>query len=385
MGTTKPDAAGPPGLGHDLAELAGLCHAAGRPDWAPGQGGCGSLKSAGGLLLMKAAGLRMDEAGSGRGWVALDLAAVRDCRDQDGPGPTETQAAALLRKAQRPLPGAEAQGLRPPAEAELHALGPRVCLQLNMVEAAAALCLEDAQEELGAALRPLRLELAWADYRPPGHGLARLLRDGLGQRQAQLAGLANQGLVAWGEQTAQVLALMRRVQQALAAHFKAVEPPHLRARDGERQAAMHRAANAVKAAFPGLKHTAPARDPWAQSLAAGGVWSWQPICPDDVLGCGAQVPETRASQEPPPERLLAAWGRRPGVAVLSVRDHGVLIAAADERAWRGAHELLGANARARALARTRNHVRPLDPAQVAELAGRDEAMHSKPGGRTDHA
>ncbi|HTB33826.1 MAG TPA: hypothetical protein VK842_03120, partial [bacterium] len=131
---------------------------------------------------------------------------------------------------------------------------------------------------------------------------------------------------------------------------------------------LHRAAAALKPALPALKFSAPARDPWAQSLALGGVWSWQPIGPADVFGCGAEVPESAGEQAPKIERLLAAWGAGPAVAVLSLRDHGVLIAAADERRWRCAHELLSANARARALARTRSHVRPLGPDQVRELA-----------------
>jgi hypothetical protein len=165
---------------------------------------------------------------------------------------------------------------------------------------------------------------------------------------------------------------MRRIQPALAEHFKPVEPPRLRARDSERQAALHRAAGALKSAFPGLKQAAPVRDAWAHSLAAGGVWSWQPICPDDVFGCGAQVPELPAELASKPERIAEAWGTGPAVAVLSMRDHGVVIAAPDERRWLGAQELLGANAKARALARTRNHVRPLDQTQLRELAALNE-------------
>lgn len=366
----------------DLAELAGLSKAAGRRlDWAQAAGGNSSLKTADGLLLVKASGLRLDETGAKRGFVALDLAALRAVLADESyaglaAGPQQDRAGEALLAALRPLEGVDSTGLRASLEAEFHALGPRVCLHVHLVEASAALCLEDAQKEFADVLGPLRLRLAWADYRPPGHSLACLVRDALRHAPVDVAGLANHGIIAWGEQAAQVLALVERMQKALAAHFKPVEAPPLPSRENERASVLKRAASALKEALPGLTQVAAAEDPWARSLALGGVWSWQPICPDDVIYAGARVPELDLGAARP-ERLPALFGPDPAVAVLALRDHGVLIAARNARAWRNAHEQLYANARARALARTRGQVRPLGAAQARELlAMRGEQLRS---------
>ena len=132
---------------------------------------------------------------------------------------------------------------------------------------------------------------------------------------------------------------------------------------------MAAAGRAAREAWPHLKQVAAATDPWAQSLAADGAFAWAPICPDDVIYAGQAVPTLDARQAADPYRLQAAVLPASTVAVLAVRDHGVLIAARDERAWRFAHEMLYANARARALGRTRGQVRSLDAGQAAEVSG----------------
>lgn len=369
------------GLARDLAELLGLSQAAGkRVDWAQAAGGNTSIKSADGLLLVKASGLRLDETTAQRGFVALDLKAVRtvleDASYGDLPhGQQQDRAGEALLQALRPLPGVDGQGMRASLEAEFHALGERACLHVHLVEGLAALCQEDAREELDKALQPLKLQAAWADYRPPGHSLACLVRDGLRQRPSSVAGMANHGLIVWGATAGQALGLVERLQRALAAHFRPVEPPKLRAQQGDQDAAAKRASTALKEAFPHLAQRKAASDPWAQSLAQGGAWGWQPVCPDDVLYAGAVVPELGVDQAGQPGLLAGRLGPEPKVAVLALRDHGVMIAAKDARAWRAAHEILQANARARALARTRGQVRPLNPAQAAEILGMRGEQH----------
>jgi rhamnose utilization protein RhaD (predicted bifunctional aldolase and dehydrogenase) len=182
-------------------------------------------------------------------------------------------------------------------------------------------------------------------------------------------------MIVWGDGAAQCLALVERLQKALAAHFKPVEAPRLHAKPAEQEAAMKRAAAAVKEALPQLAERGPATDAWAQSLAHGGAWAYQPVCPDDVIYAGRQAPALTAEQAAQPARLASAFGPHAKVAVLCVPDHGVLIAAKDARAWRAAHEILHANARARALARTRGQVRPLSGAQGAEILGMKGEQH----------
>lgn len=370
----------PGGVAHDLRELAGLSQAAGRRlDWAQAAGGNSSLKTPDGLLLVKASGLRLDETSPKRGFVALGLAELRAVLDDPSynalpHGQQQDKAGEALLAALRPLPGVDTTGLRASLEAEFHALGPRVCLHVHLVEGLAALCQADAKEELDKALQPLKLKAAWADYRPPGHSLACLVRDGLRERPAAVAGMANHGLIVWGDQAAQAVALVERLQQALAAHFRAVEPPKLHAKPGDQDSACKRAAAAMKEAFPHLGARGPATDAWAQSLAQGGAWGWQPVCPDDVLYAGFQVPELTPEQAQAP-RLLGVFGNEPKVVALALPDHGVMIAAKDARAWRAAHEILHANARARALARSRGQVRPLSRAQADEILGMRGEQH----------
>ena len=199
MAVSKPVKAA--GLGRDLAELLGLSQAAGkRVDWVQAAEGGSSIKTAEGLLLVKAAGLRLDETTARRGFVALELKAVRavleDASYGDLPyGRQQDKAGEVLLQALRPLTDVDTQGMRASLEAEFHALGERVCLHVHLVEGLAALCQEDAREELDKALQPLKLQAAWADYRPPGHSLTCLVREGLRERPSSVAGLANHGLV----------------------------------------------------------------------------------------------------------------------------------------------------------------------------------------------
>lgn len=370
-----------PKRGADLAELTGLSQAAGkRLDWAQAAGGNSSLKTADGLLLVKASGLRLDETSPRRGFVALDLEAVRAVLDDPSygglpHGRQQDAAGEALAAALRPLEGADTAGLRASLEAEFHALGARACLHVHLVEASAALCLEDAQAELDAALKPLKLPYAWVDYRPPGHSLACLVRDGLRSRPVDLVGMANHGIVVWGPQAGAALALVERLQRGLAAHFKPAAAPKPHAKPGDQEHAFKQAAAALREAFPGLKHAAPATDAWAVSPAAGGVWGWQPICPDDFIYAGLAVPELAPAEAAQPQRLVQALGPEPKVAVLALHDHGVLIAAKDERAWRAAHEILHANAKARALGRSRGQVRPLGREQGLEILGMRGEQH----------
>lgn len=354
----------------DLKELAGLSQAAGRRlDWVQGAGGSTSIKH-GDLLLVKAAGLRLDACKPVRGFVALDLAAVRRALDDsDGPDPGPSPSGQALLAALRPLAGADTEGLRPAPEAEFHALGARVCLHVHLVEGLAALCLDEAQAVLDAVLGPLGLDYAWADYRPPGHGLACLLRDALRHGQAPLAAMGNHGLVAWAGSADHAIAMVERVQKAFAAYFKPVQPPRLPATDADKQAALAGARRAAQEAWPGLKVCRPAVDPWSAGLAADGAWAWQAVCPDDVIHCGLEVPVLEPAQAVRPGALQGRLGAEPGVAVLGLRDHGVLIAAPDEGAWQAAHELLHANGRARALGRSRGQIRALTREQGLELRG----------------
>jgi rhamnose utilization protein RhaD (predicted bifunctional aldolase and dehydrogenase) len=361
------------GLERDLHELVALSQAAGRRrDWVQAAGGNSSLKrEAEGLLLVKASGLRLDECTPTRGFVGLDLRSVRRVLAegvQPGLSHAAQQDAAgdILLKALRPVPGLDAAGLRPSLEAEFHALGARICLHVHLVEGLAALCQEDAQGELAAALD---LPYVWADYRPPGHSLACLVDEALRERSADVAAMGNHGLVVWGPDAKTVLATVERLQHSLGAHFKAVEPPPLHAKPKERREALAAAARAARAAWPHLAEAREATDPWVLTLAQGGAWTWQPVCPDDVIYAGLDVPTLEAGQASDPGRLKGLLGEPAAVAVLALEDHGVLIAARDARAWRFAHEILYANARARALARTRGTVRPLRRDQCLELLG----------------
>lgn len=365
----------------DRKELAGLCRAAGkRPDWAQADGGNASIKHEG-LLLTKASGRRLDEVSASKGMVAVDLAALRAVLDDPAytalPGSAQPKGAGTaVAGALRPLAGVDGAGLLPPPDCELHALGERVCLHVPLVEASAALCLAEAQQDLDEVFHGLHLDHVWAQYRPPGHGLACLVRDALRHRAAPVAALGNHGLVVWAEQVAQALALVERIQKGFAAHFRAVDPPHLAANPAGREQAVAAAVKAARSAWPQLKTMAAAKDPWVQSLAVAGVWAWQPICPDDFVHCGLDVPLLDAASAARPEDLKRRLGADPQVAVMALRDCGVLIAARDERAWRGAAELLQANARARALARTRGHVQALTKEQGLELLSTQDPQGS---------
>lgn len=367
-------------LDRDLQELAGLSQAAGkRVDWAQGAGGNTSIKSEG-LLLVKASGLRLNECTAQRGFVGLDLAAVRAELDSAAylnlaHAAQQDAAGDALVKALQPLPGVQTEGLRPSLEAEFHALGPRVCLHVHLVEALAALCLVEAQEAVAAALEPVGQAWAWADYRPPGHSLACLVRDALRSGPAELAFMGNHGVVAWGDSAAQAIARVEKVQKAFAAYFKAVEPAHLPAKANDKSASIAAARRAAHEAWPHLGERMEAADPWAQSIAAGGAWGWQPVCPDDVIYCGLQVPVLSAGDAADAAALQRRLGEAPPVAVLAIEGRGVVIAAKDARAAQAAHELLQANARARALGRSRGHIRPLSPEQGRELLGMKGEQH----------
>ncbi len=348
-------------------------------DWAQAAGGNASVKDLGlDRLLVKASGQRLSAMDEKQGWVSLKLSATRAALNDPSleslsHGQQQDETGERLAKALWPdsPPG------RASLEAEFHVLGPRLCLHLHLVEALALLCLEDAPAIAESMLRPYGLDYAWADFRPPGHSLARQVALGFEKAPGvKLALMRNHGPIFWGDAVEEVLQRARTFRRILQRAFPPVVIPSL-----GKAADLNRATEALAFILRAGGVARTSKDPWVASLALGGAWSWQALCPDDFIYCGTSVPTLTVADALDHEKLLSIFGSDSTQAAVAVEGQGVVLAAREPERLRAMEELLYANAKARALARGLGKVRALRAAQGAEILGmRGEKYRQNVGG-----
>jgi len=254
--------------------------------------------------------------------------------------------------------------LRPSLEAAFHALPGRVMLHTHLVEVLAGLCLVGGENILRDVLKETGEGIAWVDYQPPGQALAKKVREArLKDKNANIILMANHGLIVVAEEVETALDLTRKIQSACLEAFPCNQAPtplndfaalkSLKKNWAEKVGGVARISS----------------NPWVTSLCLGNEWAWQPVCPDDVIYVGKDFPLiTRADlgQAKKLDKILPADAKR---LALAVKDTGVLLAAKDERALDFMEEMLYANARARAMARTRGDIHALDLSQRLDLLG----------------
>ncbi len=349
-----------------MKELAALCSAAAAKglDWAQAAGGNASIKDeAADSLWLKASGLRLAEVSGESGWVRLKLSGARRLladpalkslphgRQQDEAG-----------KALLPLIQ-EGKG-RPSLEAGFHALGGRACLHAHLVEALGPLCLEEGRAWFAETLASTGLNWAWVDYRPPGHSLALLVEEALKRQPgAELVLMKNHGPIAYAADGAGALGVLERLEAACAGRLGRLEPPAYEVQPRLFQDLGPALAMMV---LPEA-HWKVSHQPWVASLALDGEWTWAPLCPDDPIYAGLQVP--CLEEAPDLEGLKRLFGPAPRQAALALKGLGVVLAAKDARSLAVLEEMLYANARARALARSQGALRPLTQGQCLEVLG----------------
>jgi ribulose-5-phosphate 4-epimerase/fuculose-1-phosphate aldolase len=361
-------------LGEELQQLETMTRAAARaPEWVQASGGNTSIKDeASGRLSVKASGLRFDEATAAEGFVTLDLKGVRALLDDasyDGMPFTAQQDRAGAEMA--PLVLEAAEGMRPSLETGFHSLGGRCAVHTHPIAVAAGLSMEGGRELLLKELGGLGGGAVWADLRPPGYSLARVIRAALAEKpQASLVLMENHGLLAYADTPEQAVELTAQAVARCEALFGVPKPPVL----GQNRGLLNRVAALLgKLLTESLGAdeavTAVADDPWAASHAAGAEWTWQPVCADDVIFCGLKVPLLSPTDAVDDTRLDGLYPDSARRAVLAVKGLGVVMAAPNKKALDWMQEMLHANARARAMTRLKGRTRALPPQVCVDVAG----------------
>ncbi|HVR74368.1 MAG TPA: SDR family oxidoreductase [Planctomycetota bacterium] len=219
------DGRGLPPAPPDLLELIEISRVVGAdPDLVQGGGGNTSVKSRDGKrIYIKASGTALGDMDPGRGWVELDLGAVRALLSRAGrlersAGERESEVLRLLQEAvKRPA------GARPSVESSLHALLDRVVIHTHPVGLNAFLCSRDSRESFAGLLEravvaggPVDPPL-YVPYVDPGHTLAARLEGDIEEYRARhgklpsVVLLENHGLFVSAATPAECLELSRAV------------------------------------------------------------------------------------------------------------------------------------------------------------------------------
>jgi rhamnose utilization protein RhaD (predicted bifunctional aldolase and dehydrogenase) len=177
-----------------LAELARMSQAVGaRVDYVQGGGGNTSVKLEGGLMAIKASGLRLNQVTESDGFAVVETATLKDVTTERGYKP-----------------------LRPSVEASFHALLGRYVLHTHAVYANLALCSQGGEARLPEILHGYRY--AVVPYINPGAELAEAIRAQLTE-DTQAVCMLNHGLVATAETAEECLRIHEDINQRCAAAY----------------------------------------------------------------------------------------------------------------------------------------------------------------------
>lgn len=330
-------------------------------------GGNASVKTADGRdLLVKASGCRLAELDATRGHVSLALGALLEVVHDPG-------LAALGGQAQQQQSAARMAALargagRPSLETGFHALLGRVVLHTHPVHVNAVTCRVDgpalAREVLAG------IDHAWVPYAPPGHALALEVARVVARAPARVLLLESHGLIVSGATVDEVLALTRQVDGRCRARFDVQAQG--RAPDRATGARLLAAIGDTDAA--GRRLTAALLDDELLTAAATDLRGG-PVCPDDVVYCGATplalTPGELTDLDAAAATVRAHLGRATAPkAIVTAPGVGVVGVAPDPAAL----EPFAAQLRAHAAIVVRvkaagGRLRRLDAAQVAFIDG----------------
>jgi ribulose-5-phosphate 4-epimerase/fuculose-1-phosphate aldolase len=342
------------------------------PDWVQASGGNVSVKDeAADILVIKASGTRFSNVTAHHGLVGVRLSGVRALLDDpqfEGLSFIQQQDHMGSLLGSWVLP--ECQG-RPSLETGFHSLGPSVVLHTHPIAVLALVCQRQGPAMMTEAMQGLPAEAVWVARRPPGFSLALEVRKALqAQPKARVVWMENHGLAVFGDTVESVLELNRACIQRCLEIFGQPAAPEVfgsaEVLEKVRDRLRHFLTRDLKAAHA---HTALASSPYAKALASGGAWAWQPLLADDVLFCGYRVPLLSAEQAMDHACLQAHFADAPQRLAVAVEGHGVVMAAAHETALEYMHEMLHTNSLARAMARTRGALKPLDDETCRLIAG----------------
>lgn len=210
-----------------LGAFAAMSQAAGsRVDYVQGGGGNTSAKLNGGLMAIKASGLKLSDVRENAAYAVLDYEALRrfygahrpeDFADVEKSGSEEAKAAA------RPVEGL--QPLRPSVEAGFHSVLQNFVLHTHSVYGNLVTCAAEGREIAAAALKDAPYSWGYVPYTDPGARLTFIIADEAARVQAETGRfpsvlfMGNHGVIAADDDADACARIHQDVNDRVAAYF----------------------------------------------------------------------------------------------------------------------------------------------------------------------
>lgn len=349
----------------EIDELLELCRYAGSSlAIGQGAGGNASVKTADGVMWIKASGYRLSAVCEGHGYLPMRTpepaglarsVAGRDARTANASMSAYLQSLAL-----------DSTDMRPSLETWFHAVLGRAVLHTHPIYANAFSCMEGGREELE---RLLTEPPVYVEYATPGHQLGEAVQRAVQGKAAAQILLENHGLIASAHSTWEAIALSEEVLSAGQAFFGPLDEHSFEL--GKPSAELNSWAARLERACAGSVARA-ARFECLRGAVTGPLPL--PLVPDDVVCNGATIFEARRG-EWPEEFVARQRGAIGASAAILVGDLGYVFLARTEAMISAMEEQLLANTLVRELVSRRGVCRPLPRREMSALPAMDSEKH----------